>query len=323
MSDAAVAVPEDPGFLEALIGDGRPLLILCALVLLGAGAFALFLGATGQFLPHDIAFLGMTSQQLCSLHGCRIVHFMIHDRVSFGGVLLAMGVMYLWLVEFPLKRGESWAWWTLAASSGAGFLSFLSYLGYGYLDTWHGVATLGLLPLFVLGLWRTRGLRHVPVPRPPLDLVTRAGRGRALLLAATFGMMSAGAVITVLGATLVFVPQDLEFMGTNPDELRAINVRLIPLIAHDRSGFGGAILSVGIVLFLSVLYGRMGRSLVQALALAGTFGFGTAIGVHPLIGYTSVSHLAPAVLGCLVYVTGLLLAWPSGRLSPSGRAASS
>jgi hypothetical protein len=315
--------PEDPGLGEALLGDGRPLLILCALVLLASGAFALFLGATGQFLPHDIAFLGMTSQELCSLHGCRIVHFMIHDRVSFGGVLVAIGVMYLWLVEFPLKRGETWAWWTLAASSGAGFLSFLSYLGYGYLDTWHGVATLGLLPLFVSGLWCTRALRRVRVPRPPLDLVTGAGRGRALLLAATFGMMAAGAVITVLGATLVFVPQDLEFMGTNPDELRAINVRLIPLIAHDRSGFGGAILSVGIVLFLSVLYGRMGRSLVQALALAGTFGFGTAIGVHPLIGYTSVSHLAPAVTGCLVYVAGLLLAWPAGRLSPSGRGASS
>ena len=323
MSDAAVAVPDDPGFGEALIGDGRPLLVLCALVLLGCGTFALFLGATGQFLPHDIAFLGMTSQQLCSLHGCRIVHFMIHDRVSFGGVLVAVGVMYLWLVEFPLKRGEAWAWWTLAGSSGAGFLSFLSYLGYGYLDTWHGVATLGLLPLFVVGLWRTRGLRGVVVPRPPIDLATRAGRGRALLLAATFGMMSAGAVITVLGATLVFVPQDLEFMGTNPDELRAINVRLIPLIAHDRSGFGGAILSAGLVLFLSVLYGRMGRSLVQALALAGVFGFGTALGVHPLIGYLSASHLAPAVAGGLVYAAGLVLAWPAGRLSPSGTAASS
>jgi hypothetical protein len=313
MRDGVAAVPEDPGFVEALVGDGRPLLTVCALVLLGSGAFALFLGATGQFLPHDIAFLGMTSQALCSLHGCRIVHFMIHDRVSFGGVLVAIGVMYLWLVEFPLKRGETWAWWTLAASSAAGFLSFLSYLGYGYLDTWHGVATLGLLPLFGFGLWRTRGLRRVPVPRLPLDLATQAGRGRALLLAATFGMMAAGAVISVLGATLVFVPQDLEFMGANPDELRAINARLIPLIAHDRAGFGGAILSGGIVMFLSVLYGRVGRGLGQALALAGIFGFGTAIGVHPAIGYTSVSHLAPAVTGCLVYVAGLFLAWPARR----------
>ncbi|MFI5006339.1 MAG: hypothetical protein ACHQKZ_02835 [Solirubrobacterales bacterium] len=316
MRDGVAAVPEDPGFVETLVGDGRPLLTICALVLLGSGAFALFLGATGQFLPHDIAFLGMTSQALCSLHGCRIVHFMIHDRVSFGGVLVAIGVMYLWLVEFPLKRGETWAWWTLTASSAAGFLSFLSYLGYGYLDTWHGVATLGLLPLFGLGLWRTRGLRRVPVPRPPLDLATRAALGRALLLAATFGMMAAGAVISVLGATLVFVPQDLEFMGINPDELRAINARLIPLIAHDRAGFGGAILSGGIVMFLSVLYGRVGRGLGQALALAGIFGFGAAIGVHPAIGYTSVSHLAPAVTGCLVYVAGLFLAWPARRSRP-------
>jgi hypothetical protein len=47
---------------------------------------------------------------------------------------------------------ESWSWWTLVCSGLAGFLSFLSYLGYGYLDTWHGAATLLLLPVFVAGL---------------------------------------------------------------------------------------------------------------------------------------------------------------------------
>ena len=28
---------------------------------------------------------------------------MIHDRASFGGVVLAVGLFYLWLVEFPLR----------------------------------------------------------------------------------------------------------------------------------------------------------------------------------------------------------------------------
>jgi hypothetical protein len=36
-----------------------------------------------------------------------------------------------------------------------GFLTFLAYLGYGYLDTWHGVATLFLLPVFGVGLLRS------------------------------------------------------------------------------------------------------------------------------------------------------------------------
>jgi hypothetical protein len=39
-----------------------------------------------------------------------------------------------------------------------GFASFLAYRSFGYLDVWHGVATLALLPTFVVGLWRTRSL---------------------------------------------------------------------------------------------------------------------------------------------------------------------
>jgi len=71
---------------------------------------------------------------------------MIHDRATFGGVLIAIGTLYLWLAEFPFRRGDAWAWWTLLLSGFVGFLSFLGYLGYGYLDSWHGIATLLLLP---------------------------------------------------------------------------------------------------------------------------------------------------------------------------------
>ncbi len=305
--------PDDPGFGEALVGDGRPLLVVSALALAAFGAFAMFLAATGRFLPHDVEYLGMTGQQLCALHGCRIVHFMVHDRLTFGGVLVAIGVLYLWLIEFPLKRGEAWAWWTLAASGGAGFASFLSYLGYGYLDTWHGVATLGLLPLFAAGLARTRDLRSVPVARAPLDFATRNGRGRALLVLAGFGIVAAGLTIATVGATSVFVPQDLEFIQATREDLRAVNARLIPLIAHDRAGFGGALFSFGIAMLASVLFHPIGRSLWQALALAGTFGFATAIGIHPAIGYLSFTHLAPAVAGCLLFIAGLVLARPRRR----------
>ena len=52
-----------------------------------SGLFAVFLAVTGSFLPHDVAFLGMQPQDLCNLHQCRLVHFMFHDRVSFGGTL--------------------------------------------------------------------------------------------------------------------------------------------------------------------------------------------------------------------------------------------
>ena len=89
--------PQDPAqdsvasasFLAALIGDGRPLLALVGLGLILAGAFALFLSVTGSFLPQDVAFLGMDPRALCGVNQCRVVHFMFHDRVSFGGTLNA------------------------------------------------------------------------------------------------------------------------------------------------------------------------------------------------------------------------------------------
>lgn len=104
------------GLIEALIDDGRPLLKLMALALIGAGLFAFFLGATGHFLPHDISHLGMTTDELRSIADSRLVYFMIHDRVSFGGAIIAVGSLYLWLAEFPLRSGHGWAWWTFLVS---------------------------------------------------------------------------------------------------------------------------------------------------------------------------------------------------------------
>jgi hypothetical protein len=297
----------DRGFLDRAIGDGRPLLILAAVFLVACGGFAIFQAATGQFLPHDTVYLGLTARQLCALDGCRILHFMIHDRISFGGVLVAIGVLYLWLALFPLRRRESWAWWALALSGLAGFFSFLAYLGYGYLDTWHGAATLVLLPIFVAGLIGTRGLRRDRVEPAPLDLRSGPGIGRALLLLSSVGISAAGAIIMAVGMTSVFVPQDLAFMGVTRQFIGAINPHLVPLIAHDRAGFGGALVSFGVVMFACVWCARPSRALWQALTIAGVAGFGTAIGVHPAIGYLSVSHLGPAVVGCIVFAAGLAL----------------
>src|SRR3954466_8266432 len=104
------------GFFVALAGDGRPLLMLTAISLIGSGLFAFFLAATGHFLPHDIAFLGMDAGELRAIADGRLVYFLMHDRVSFGGAILGVGALYLWLAEFPLRARQAWAWWALAAS---------------------------------------------------------------------------------------------------------------------------------------------------------------------------------------------------------------
>jgi hypothetical protein len=133
--------------------------------------------------------------------------------------------------------------------------------------------------------------------------------GRALLLGTGFGMTLGGTIIMIVGMTQVFVPQDLRYMGLTVHDLHLINPRLIPLIAHDRAGFGGAIATCGLLFFGCVWRGRPSRSLWQALALAGGTGFTTAIGVHPFIGYTDVSHLLPAYIGAAMFTGGMALCY--------------
>jgi hypothetical protein len=320
--------PDPRGLFSVLTGDGRPLLSFTGLALVLSGVFALFLAATGHFLPHDEQFLGMTAKELCALHGCRIVHFMYHDRGAFGGSIIAIGTLYLWLAAVPLARREPWAWWTMLASGGVGFASFLTYLGYGYLDTWHGAATLVLLPCYVWGMiatWhRLDRPRHVrallrPGTRPPWELAP--GLGRACLLLTAVALLAAGAVIMTVGMTSVFVPQDLAFMGLEPADMHAINPRLVPLIAHDRAGFGGGLFATGVTVLLCVWCAAPSRSLWQALVVAGTAGFATAIGVHPLVGYNDLTHLAPAVGAATLFVAGLALThrqMTRGRSDPDG-----
>jgi hypothetical protein len=310
----------EKGLFAALVGDGRPLLAVTALALVFSGCFAVFISVVGQFLPHDMEFLGASAAELGTLAEGRVANFMFHDRVAFGGTLIAVGLLYLWLVEFPLAGGERWAWWTLVASGVLGFGSFLTYLGYGYLDSWHGVATLVLLPLFVLGLVRSRWrvASAAPGPRPSLGAWGRRARlGRALLLFTGLGMVLAGVTIMIVGMTTVFVPQDLTYMEVTADRLAAENPRLVPLIAHDRAGFGGGIATCGVLVVCCVWFGRPSRSLAQALALSGSVGFGAAIGVHVAIGYTDLTHLAPAYAGLGTYLVGLAAAVARWEATPA------
>lgn len=303
-------------------------LALSGVVLVVAGLVACAIALTVKLLPHDVRYLGMTAPELCRLHGCRIVHFMVHDRLSFGGSLIATGIVYIWLAARPLACGKFWAFFTLAGSGALGFASFLAYLGFGYLDVWHQRATLALLCLFVLGLvlafgeleWARLSMADLRQANPwPSD--RRASLGRALLLFTSAGMILGGVTILVLGMTRVFVPQDLEFMRLGRAELAAVNVRLVPLIAHDRAGFGGGLASGGFAIFMTVWRGARPAEpeLWWVLAIAGVIGFGAAIGAHPVVGYLSFSHLLPAVVGAITFLVGIgLLAAPMhARVEPA------
>jgi len=115
-------------------------------------------------------------------------------------------------------------------------------------------------------------------------------------------MIAAGATIMVVGMTQVFVPQDLAYMHMTRAELQHISPRLVPVIAHDRAGFGGGLFSTGIILLLMARHAPLTKSFVQIVAVMGIAGFGAALGVHSAIGYTDLVHLAPAYLGCAIFI---------------------
>ncbi len=297
----------------AILGDGRPLLLCTAGALVFSGGFAVFLAVSRELLPHDVRYLGMTAPELCEVRSCRLLDFMVHDRAAFGGTLLGIGVLYAWLTVFPLSRGDQWAWWTWLVTGVAGFATFLGYLGYGYLDTWHGVGTLLLLPVFVTGMVRSRRLVEPLDVRAawrgggPGRLSGLAEWGQIVLLGGATATAIAGLMILRIGVTDTFVPEDLEFIGLSAADLAAINPRLVPLIAHDRAGFGGGVFVLGLTTLLCLWCGRPSRHLRQAVATAGVLSLTPALGVHLTVGYTDVWHLVPPVVAAALLLIGLAL----------------
>jgi hypothetical protein len=142
-----------------------------------------------------------------------------------------------------------------------------------------------------------------------------------LLVLHGFALLTAGAAISAVGVTRVFVPEDLEFMRTTAEALRASNPRLVPLVAHDRATFGGMLLAAGWVFLLPTLWGyRNGSAWLWWTSLAaGLTAYAAAIGVHYAVGYTDLMHLLPAFAGLVLFLLGLGLSY--SYLCGTGKAA--
>ncbi|WP_261381723.1 hypothetical protein [Paenibacillus cremeus] len=110
----------------------------------------------------------------------------------------------------------------------------------------------------------------------------------------------------------MFVPQDLVYLCTTPEQLNAVNERLLPLIAHDRAGFGGALFSDALALLIMALWGISpgARWLWLTFLFGGLPGFVAGFSVHLHIGYTDFVHLLPAYVAFALYVGGLVLLYP-------------
>jgi dihydroorotate dehydrogenase len=213
-----------------------------------------------------------------------------------------------------VRRGLHWAQVSIFASAFIGFATFFLFLGYGYLDPLHAFVTLVLLQFLLLGLHA----RLADAPRPAVPQLTSDWRwrwsqwGKLLFIGHALAVLTAGLVISGFGITCVFVHEDLEFMQTTAEALRAANPRLVPLVAHDRATFGGMLISSGVLLLLPALWGirpdtawLWWTQLVAALAA-----YTAAIVVHVAVGYTNLLHLTPAYGGLLVFLLAAALTHP-------------
>ncbi|HEX7291999.1 MAG TPA: hypothetical protein VF250_12810 [Conexibacter sp.] len=315
---AVVAPRRDEAVAESSAAErtGRVLLSAasCALLLIGAGY--LLLAFTAKLLPNDTAYLGMSVAELCRLDDCRVVQFISHDCAVYGGICLANGTLWTWIVRAPLRRREPWAWWTLVIATGVLVLGFLSFLGYGYFDTVHAAILAGVVGCASAGLWLTRGvarrsspLRALVAQATPAWLWSPAGRGRLLLLGLATALVAGGSSIVAIATTRVFVPEDTEFLRLSGEQVRAIDPQLVPVMAHDRAEFGAGLLLFGVLVAATAWNGVRPRSrgLLIALGVAGMMHFTAAFVAHSLIGYLDVVHLFPVYWGATVLLLALAL----------------
>ncbi len=296
-------VPELTWFWASLMGAG----------MLFGSLLAMAIAATRVVLPYDEAFVGTSREGLMAINP-RLLAFMAHDRVSLAGTMIAIGVMYVGLSLFGIRRGLHWARQAVFISAFTGFLSFFFFLGFGYLDAFHAFVTGALLQLLLLGVHARLGA-HTPDDRPDLhgDWAWRWSLwGQLLLVVHGFALLAAGAVISAVGITQVFVHEDLQFMQTTAAALASANARLVPLVAHDRATFGGMLLAGGWAFLLPALWGyhRGSAWLWWTLLIAGLSAYAAAIGVHFVVGYMSLKHLLPAFGGLGLFLFGLILSYP-------------
>ncbi|WP_412735512.1 hypothetical protein [Krasilnikovia sp. MM14-A1259] len=285
----------------------------------GVGAAAITLGPL--LLWYDNDYLGMHRENLLGING-HLPPFLQHDRITMAGTMVAIGVLYAGLAWGGIRHGWRWARDAYLVSGAVGFPTLFYFLVSGFLEPLHTAVAVLLFPMFVLAV---RGRPAAPRWRLAADgpeyLRRRALTGQLLMIATGLGLLIGGAVVSVVGLTSVFVPTDLGYLGTDAGHLHAVNPRLMPFIAHDRAGFGGALMAAALAVTLLSAWGwRRGAAWVWwSLALAAAAGFGPAVVVHFVIGYTDLVHLAPVYVGVVLTTVALVLARPFLCARAAGR----
>lgn len=283
---------------------------LFGLFILLGGTVALFFSLTKVILFYDEAFMQMSRLELMELNP-NLYKFMSHDRMTLAGTMISGGFIYMQLARHGIRYGIHWTRKAFNIAAIIGFLGILLFIGVGYFDWLHGLFWLILLPLYIVG-YRKTSLAHQPPTsknRKNHAFWKKAIYGQLLFVMLGFSFVVGGAVISSIGATNVFVDTDLQYICMTPEQMNELNEKLIPVIAHDRAGFGSALLSVGLLVLLLGLWGfQEGASWMwRTFLFGGIPAFTTGILTHLYIGYIDFIHLLPAYFALAMYLAGLWL----------------
>ncbi|WP_456276162.1 dihydroorotate dehydrogenase [Bacillus sp. AK128] len=286
---------------------------LFGLCILLAGFLTLLFSMTKVVLPYDELFLQMVRGEIVEYNPL-ILNFMAHDRMTLAGTMISGGFLYMQLAKHGIRRGLHWTKKAVNIGGIIGFLGILLFIGYGYFDWLHALFWVILLPLFILGHYKTKEATLTP---SGINLrnhiswkVSLIGQLSFVILG--FSLTIGGIVISIIGTTSVFVSTDLTYLCMSVEQLNEFNSRLIPVIAHDRAGFGSALLSVGLLVLMLSLWGiREGeRWVLWTLTVGAVPAFLAGILTHFFIGYLDFIHLFPAYLALAFYFIGIVFLAP-------------
>ncbi|WP_214481779.1 dihydroorotate dehydrogenase [Bacillus sp. SM2101] len=282
---------------------------LFGLFILFGGIIALFISLTSVLLPYDEQFLRMNKESIWIFNE-RILLFMSHDRMTLAGTMISGGIVYMNLASYGVKKGLRWAKQAIDLAAITGFLGIFLFIGYGYFDWLHLLFWLLLLPFYVLGFLKTKGIINTPTSTNTKNhkIWKQSLFGQLAFVMLGFSFVLGGIIISYIGVTSVFVPTDLLYICMPPELIQLFNERLIPVIAHDRAGFGSALFSVGLLVLTVSLWGfQQGNKWVWwTLFIGGIPAFITGISIHIAIGYTTFIHLLPAYIALMLFFTGLI-----------------
>jgi dihydroorotate dehydrogenase len=276
------------------------------------GIIALIFSLTTVILPYDETFLGMKKESLL-LFNKRILLFMAHDRMTLAGTMISGGIVYMSLARFGIRRGLLWAKQATDFAAIIGFLGILLFIGYGYFDWLHLLFWVVLLPFYLLGFVKTKKLEDTPKSynRKNHSIWKRSLIGQLAFVMLGFSFVLGGIIISWVGVTSVFVPTDIFYICMSPEMLDSFNQKLLPVIAHDRAGFGSALLSVGLLVLTVSLWGfQQGNKWIWwTLFIGGLPAFIAGISIHIAIGYTTFIHLLPAYIAIGLFMIGLFYSY--------------